>query len=196
LEDDEGFSHDEKNPENGTRQYAFVFAPPPCGPDQIGIVFSRYDAWGRPILMPFFVDVGREPADRVLERGELLIVTADKFHRRQAKPVSLARVKCLKDEPEMLADVQRPPLRRHHFIFDPPPDHPDRIGIMFGLSDMHGNPLTPTLEVPADSSMADQVYTRGDPLIVSADDPKLLNFVLGHRSWRRAKYYEEHPDEE
>jgi len=59
------------------RQHVFVFEPPRCGPHQIGIQFPRYDGWGRPILKPLIVDVGRQPADRVLERGELLIVTAD-----------------------------------------------------------------------------------------------------------------------
>jgi hypothetical protein len=59
------------------RQHAFVFAPPRCGPHQIGIQFPRYDGWGHPLTKALIVDVAYQPADRVLERGELLIVTAD-----------------------------------------------------------------------------------------------------------------------
>jgi hypothetical protein len=59
------------------RQHAFVFAPPPYGPQQIGIVFSRYDWYGNPVTKPVIVNLAYQPADRVLERGELLIVTGD-----------------------------------------------------------------------------------------------------------------------
>jgi hypothetical protein len=59
------------------RQHVFVFAPPRCGPHQIGIVFPRYDGWGNEVMKPFIVNLAYQPADRVLERGELLIVTTD-----------------------------------------------------------------------------------------------------------------------
>jgi hypothetical protein len=59
------------------RQHVFVFTPPRCGPNQIGIVFSRYDWYGNPVTKPVIVNLAYQPADRVLERGELLIVTAD-----------------------------------------------------------------------------------------------------------------------
>jgi hypothetical protein len=59
------------------RQHVFVFAPPRCGPNQIGIVFGREDRWGRPIMRPFIVNLAYQLANRVLERGQLPIVTAD-----------------------------------------------------------------------------------------------------------------------
>jgi hypothetical protein len=59
------------------RQHVFVFAPPRYGPEQIGIQFPRYDAWGNEVIKCMIVDLGHQPADRVLERGEQLIVTAD-----------------------------------------------------------------------------------------------------------------------
>jgi hypothetical protein len=59
------------------RQHAFVFAPPRYGPQTIGIVFGRDDHWGNPLTRTVIVDLNHQPADRVLERGELLIVTAD-----------------------------------------------------------------------------------------------------------------------
>ena len=59
------------------RTFAFVFAPPRYGPQQIGIQFPRYTQFGYQLTKALIVDVGRQPADRVLERGELLIVTAD-----------------------------------------------------------------------------------------------------------------------
>ena len=60
-----------------SRQHVFVFTPPPYGPQQIGIQFPRYTPFGQVLTKALIVDVGRQPADRVLERGELLIVTAD-----------------------------------------------------------------------------------------------------------------------
>jgi hypothetical protein len=59
------------------RGHVFVFAPSRYGPKQIGIVFGRDDHWGRPLTKTMIVDLEYQPADRVLERGELLIVTAD-----------------------------------------------------------------------------------------------------------------------
>jgi hypothetical protein len=59
------------------RAHVFLFAPPRYGPQRIGIVFGREDHWGNPIMKPVIVDLNHQPADRVLERGELLIVTAD-----------------------------------------------------------------------------------------------------------------------
>jgi hypothetical protein len=46
-------------------------------PRQIGIVFGRDDHWGNPLTKTVIVDLNHQPADRILERGELLIVTAD-----------------------------------------------------------------------------------------------------------------------
>jgi hypothetical protein len=59
------------------RSYAFVFAPPPYGPQQVGIQLPRYTPKGYTIAAAALVDVACPLADRVLERGELLIVTAD-----------------------------------------------------------------------------------------------------------------------
>jgi hypothetical protein len=50
---------------------------PRYGPKQIGIQFPRYDGWGHPLTKTVIVDLAYQPADRVLERGELLIVTSD-----------------------------------------------------------------------------------------------------------------------
>jgi hypothetical protein len=51
--------------------------PPRCGPHHIGIVFGRDDRWGRSLTKRLIVDLAYQPAYRVLERGELLMVTAD-----------------------------------------------------------------------------------------------------------------------
>jgi hypothetical protein len=59
------------------RQHAFVFAPPRYGPKQIGIQFARLDGWGNELTKCMIVDIAYQPADRVLERGEVIIVTAD-----------------------------------------------------------------------------------------------------------------------
>jgi hypothetical protein len=59
------------------RHFVFIFTPPRYGPQQIGIVFSRYDWYGNPVTKPVIVNLAYQPADRVLERGERLIVTAD-----------------------------------------------------------------------------------------------------------------------
>ena len=72
---------DESNRQRPTsqdeRQLVFRFEPPVFGPHQIGIQFPRYDFWGRPLTKAVIVNLAYQPADRVLERGELLIVTAD-----------------------------------------------------------------------------------------------------------------------
>ena len=60
-----------------TRHHTFIFAPPPYGPQQIGIVFPRYTAGGYPIIEAVIVSPDYQSVDRVLEKGELLIVTAD-----------------------------------------------------------------------------------------------------------------------
>src|SRR5262249_46058400 len=62
---------------NPPRQYVFIFAPPPYGPQVIGLQFPRYTPKGYTIAAAALVDVACPLADRVLERGEMLIVTAD-----------------------------------------------------------------------------------------------------------------------
>jgi hypothetical protein len=59
------------------RQHVFAFSAPHYGPRQIGIQFPRHDGWGNELTKCMIVDIARQPADRILERGELLIVTAD-----------------------------------------------------------------------------------------------------------------------
>jgi hypothetical protein len=59
------------------RAHAFVFAPPPYGPQQIGIQFPHYDHWGNEVIKAMIIDTARQPADRVISSGEKLIVTAD-----------------------------------------------------------------------------------------------------------------------
>ena len=65
------------NGNNQQRQHIFVFAPPPYGPQQIGIVFPRYTAGGYLITTAVIVSPDYQSADRILEKGERLIVTAD-----------------------------------------------------------------------------------------------------------------------
>jgi hypothetical protein len=59
------------------RQHAFVFAPPPYGPQRAGLQFPSYTPKGYTIAAAALVNPESLLADRVLERGELLIVTAD-----------------------------------------------------------------------------------------------------------------------
>jgi hypothetical protein len=110
--------------------------------------------------------------------------------------VTLPKLRCLTDEPDLLKSTDspqpngRPQVRQESFVFDPGPDDPDRTGIMFGLLDRHDIPLTAPTLVPADSKLADRVFTRGEIIVVSADNPRLMHFVKGNRMFRAAKYWE------
>src|SRR5262245_53261699 len=59
------------------RHHTFIFAPPRYGPQQIGIQFARLDGWGNELIKGMIGDLAYQPADRVLERGEIIVVTAD-----------------------------------------------------------------------------------------------------------------------
>jgi len=60
-----------------TREHVFVFAPPRCGPLRVGIYFGRLDGWGNELIQCMIVDLAYQPADRILERGEVIVVPAD-----------------------------------------------------------------------------------------------------------------------
>src|SRR5262252_9495331 len=83
------FSHDEKIPLNlvngevynsvvngkAVRQHVFVFMPPPYGPQVIGLQFPTFTPKGYTITTAAIVSADYPLADRVLERGDPLIIT-------------------------------------------------------------------------------------------------------------------------
>jgi hypothetical protein len=62
---------------SGNRTHVFVFAPPPYGPQVIGLQFPTFTPKGYTITAAAIVSADYPLADRVLEKGERLIVTAD-----------------------------------------------------------------------------------------------------------------------
>jgi len=77
LEDEPSTLYPGNNVSEPPRQHVFVFAPPPCGPQRAGLQFPSYTPKGYTIAAAALVNPESLLADRVLERGELLIVTAD-----------------------------------------------------------------------------------------------------------------------
>jgi len=77
LEDEPSTLCTMNNVSESPRQHVFVFAPPPYGPQVIGLQFPTFTPKGYTITAAAIVSADYPLADRVLARGERLIVTAD-----------------------------------------------------------------------------------------------------------------------
>src|SRR5262249_27448270 len=117
--------------------------------------------------------------------------------------VSLPRLHCLEQQPEMFEDEPSPKANGHNghhnsksfmFVYDPRPDDPQEIGVIIGPRDLHGIPLQPIRQVAADDEDAEYRFTqRGRKIIVAADHPLLL-FLRGSKLFRAPTFWEENPD--
>ena len=99
--------------------------------------------------------------------------------------VSLPRLRCLEDEPPGFTNVGK--AQRHFtFIFAPPPCGPQVIGIQFPTFTPKGYTITAAAIVSADYPLADRVLERGELLIVTADNLRLLHFIEDSGMFRRS----------
>ena len=100
--------------------------------------------------------------------------------------VSLPRLRCLKDEPT--PNGSRATEQRHFvFVFAPPPYGPQVIGLQFPTFTPKGYTITAAAIVSADYPLADRVLEKGELLIVTADNLRLLHFIEESGMFRRAR---------
>jgi len=98
--------------------------------------------------------------------------------------VSLPKLRCLEDEPSNLFTMNKSP-RSHVFVFAPPPYGPQVIGLQFPTFTPKGYTITAAAIVSPDYPLADRVLERGERLIVTADNLRLLHFIEASGMFRR-----------
>jgi hypothetical protein len=80
------------------------------------------------------------------------------------------------------------PLKVHSFVFDPNHDQPHQLGYAPGFYDMHGNTLIAARDVVPEHPHCEKVFNAGDVIHVTEADSRLLRWLEGHHSFRRARH--------
>jgi hypothetical protein len=80
------------------------------------------------------------------------------------------------------------PLAKHSFVFDPNHNQPQKLGYAPGFYDLHGNTLIAARDVVPEHPHCERVFNVGDIVHVTEEDSRLLRWLEGHHSFRRARH--------